>query len=124
MRMHNITQIMDHRRDFINHRPFRGGNLLWERSIQNKTTYMVWDSLQEPPMHTRICTSSIGTHGTIDAVRWEAWGSTRVMKIPTFTTGLKIESYKGQDKTCNKVWDEGSSYLVSSTSNIDGHKED
>ena len=90
----------------------------------NQTTYMVWDSLPEPPMHRRICTSSIGTHGTTHAVIWEAWGSTRVMAIPTFTTRFKIESYKGQDKTCNKVWDEVSWYLVSSTSDINGYKED
>ena len=89
----------------------------------NQTTYMFWDSLQELPMHRRICTSSIGTHGTTHAVIWKAWGSTRVTKIPTFTTRLKIESYKGQDKTCNKVRDEGSWYLVSSTSDRDGYKE-
>ena len=68
-----------------------------------QTTYMVWDS--------GICTSSVWTHGIAHTITWETWGSTRVMEIPNFTTRLNIESYKGQEKNCNKVRDEGSWYL-------------
>ena len=40
MRMHDTTEIMDHKGDFINHMPLRGGNLLWASSIQNNSSML------------------------------------------------------------------------------------
>ena len=70
---------------------------------------------REPHMHKTICTSLVGTHGIAHEVTWGFLGSNKVMEIPTYTTRLKLEAYKGreahrwvQEKTCNKVRDGGS----------------
>ena len=38
IKMHDITEILEHKRDFIDRGPLGGGNLLWASSIQNNSS--------------------------------------------------------------------------------------
>ena len=37
IKMHDITEILEHKRDFIDNEPLWGGNLLWASSIQDNS---------------------------------------------------------------------------------------